>query len=59
MICDQTVKEVDIVFADGAEVEEFIYGSLLEGQLRETYIQVRSASRLQDVLCCVDIHRVF
>ena len=36
MICDQTVKEVDIIFAEGAEVEEFINGSLLEGQLSET-----------------------
>jgi hypothetical protein len=42
MICHQTVKEVDIVFADGAEVEEFIYHSLLEGQLSETYVQIRS-----------------
>jgi hypothetical protein len=41
MICDQTVKEVDIVFAEGAEVEEFINDSLLEGQLSETYIQIR------------------
>jgi hypothetical protein len=49
MICDQTVKEVDIVFAEGAEVEEFINDSLLEGQLSETYIQIRSRSRRQNV----------
>lgn len=37
MVGDQTVKQVDIVLAEGAEVEEFVDGGLFEGQLGETW----------------------
>lgn len=33
MVSDQTVEEVHIVLADGAQIEEFVDGSVLETQL--------------------------
>ena len=40
MICDQAVEEVDIVFAESAEVEELVDGRLLQTKLCETWVLV-------------------
>lgn len=35
MVGDQTVEEVDIVLAEGAEVLELVDGGVLQGELRQ------------------------
>ncbi len=37
MICNQAVKQVHIVLAESAEVEEFVNCCLLQAKLSETY----------------------
>lgn len=47
MIDDQAVKQVHIVLAESAEIEEFVDRCLLQAQLSETYSLVSTpASRL-------------
>lgn len=59
MICNQAVKQVHIVLAEGAEIEEFVDCCLLQAQLSETYSLVSNSSHLHKPQYQYYIHLVF